>query len=216
LEPGLEPQAHVRVRMYRYSGATPLPSYYLPLPSYDGAQLVATFSAGLYSVPHLRVPLRVISKHHIDQALSQDEVISANTAVGASWPPSVQLSRKWSSAHHGPNPRWYYSQWRHLTRDITLRPTLRARPPLDHIRPLNPEATRARIDALFLIGRLSSATRVCKNLDNHLKGHSPTFQPPAAVLTHIIEQLHPANDDRDILPDQSLDPPIETSIQVPS
>jgi hypothetical protein len=28
LEPGLEPQAHVRVRMYRYSGATPGIRYY--------------------------------------------------------------------------------------------------------------------------------------------------------------------------------------------
>jgi Reverse transcriptase (RNA-dependent DNA polymerase) len=92
--------------------------------------------------------------------------------------------------------------------------TLRARPPLDHTRPLNPEATRARIEALSKVGRLSSATRVCKNLDNHLKGRSPAPPPPAAALTHLIEQLHPANDDRDILPDETLDPPIETSLQV--
>jgi hypothetical protein len=31
LEPGLEPQAHVRVRMYRYSGATGYSGATLPL-----------------------------------------------------------------------------------------------------------------------------------------------------------------------------------------
>jgi hypothetical protein len=87
--------------------------------------------------------------------------------------------------------------------------TLRARPPLDHIRPFNPEATRARIEALSKVGHLSSATRVCKNLDNHLKGHSPAPQ-----LTHLIQQLDLTNDDRDIIPDRSFDHPIETPIQV--
>ena len=57
---------------------------------------------------------------------------------------------------------------------LSWQATLKVRPPLDSARPLNPETSRARIEALSKVGRLSTATRVCHQLDCHLKGN-PAF-----------------------------------------
>jgi hypothetical protein len=89
--------------------------------------------------------------------------------------------------------------------------SIRARPPLDHTRPLNPELTRARIESLCKVGRFSSATRVCRKLDGHLKGNPPALQPSLDALAILIEQLRSPENDRDLLPDDSLEPPLMTS-----
>jgi hypothetical protein len=70
-----------------------------------------------------------------------------------------------------------------------------------------PADTRARIESLCKVGRFSSATRVCRKLDDHLKGNPPAPHPSSDALAVLIEQLHPPENDRDLLPDDSLDPP---------
>lgn len=92
--------------------------------------------------------------------------------------------------------------------------TLRARLPLDNARPINPGTTRARIEALSKVGRLSSATRVCQQLDSHLKGLPATPPLPAEPLRLLIDELHPANNEHDLLPDEALDPAPDLSIQM--
>jgi hypothetical protein len=51
LEPGLEPQAHVRVRMYRYSGATEGPLFVDSGPSYQKFYKAACEYIGVAAVP---------------------------------------------------------------------------------------------------------------------------------------------------------------------
>ena len=66
----------------------------------DRALLISTFSAGLYSVPlHLRDPLRIISKHILDQAVSDNDNAAAN-GVGAFQllPGLIQYSSHFKSA----------------------------------------------------------------------------------------------------------------------
>ena len=188
----------------------------------DRASLISSFSAGLYSVPlHLRDPFRIISKHLLDQAVSADEVVSAD-GVGAFQllpglieyssrekgflpSPAQLLAGITASGNISPEIFRIVSSWQ-----MTILP----RPPLDHTRPLNPEITRARIEALSKVGRLSSATRVCKKLDAHLKGELYLPPPPPSELIQLIEELHPEDDHRDVLPYESPDPPIDTSIQI--
>jgi Reverse transcriptase (RNA-dependent DNA polymerase) len=188
----------------------------------DRAQLIATFSAGLYSIsPHLRDPFRIISKHLLDQAVSQNAVIAADgVAAFQLLPGLVEYSSR--SKGHVLSPAQLLAgitSSGNISHEIlniasSWQSSIRARPPLDHTRPLNPELTRARIESLCKVGRFSSATRVCRKLDGHLKGHPPAVQPSLDALAVLIEQLHPPANDRDLLPDDSLDPPLETSIQI--
>ena len=146
----------------------------------DRASLISSFSAGLYSFPlHLRDPL-----HLLDQAITADEVVSAD-GVGAFQLQSGLI--EYSSREKGS-----VLSLAQLLAGITAsgnvsfeifriasswQTTIRPRPPLDHTRPLNPEITRTRIEALSKVGRLSSATRVCKKFDANLKGE-PYLPPP--------------------------------------
>ena len=188
----------------------------------DRAHLIATFSAGLYAVPaYLRDPLRIISKHLLDQAVSPDEMTAAD-GVGAFQllPGLIEYSSRAKGAALSPAQLLAgITASGNISDEIfrialSWQATIRPRRPLDHSRPLNPELIRARIEALSKVGRLSSATRVCKNLDAHLKGEPALPPPPPATIANLIDQLHPADDDRDILPDASLDPSVETSIQI--
>ena len=182
----------------------------------DRASLISSFSAGLYFVPlHLRDPLRIISEHLLDQAISANEVVSAD-GVGAFQllPGLIEYSSRDKGSVLSPAQ---------LVAGITAsgnisfeifriasswQTTIRSRPPLDHTRPLNPEITRARIEALSKVGRL------CKKLDAHLKGESYLPPPPPSALLQLIADLHPEDNHRDVLPHESLDPLIDTSIQI--
>lgn len=51
-------------------------------------------------------------------------------------------------------------------------------------------------------------------MDDLMKGNHP---PPAASPEEIarrIAELHPPEDERDLLPDQADDPPVETAFQL--
>ena len=188
----------------------------------DRTSLISSFSAGLYYVPlHLRDPLRIISKHLLDQAISADEVVSAD-GVGAFQllPGLIEYSSREKGsvlslaqllAGITASGNVSFEIFRIASSWQTM---IRPRPPLDHTRPLNPEITRTRIEALSKVGRLSSATRVCKKLDAHLKGEPYLPPPPPSALLQLIEELHPEDNHRDVLPHESLDPPIDTSIQI--
>ena len=193
-----------------------------PSPAINRAMLIATFSAGLYSVsPHLRDPLRIISKHLLDQAISPDQHVAADgvgafqllpglieyssRSKGTVLSPAQLLTGITASANISHEIFRIASAWQ---------ATIRPRAPLDHTRPPNPEIIRARIEALSKVGRLSSATRVCKSLDAHLKGEPSLPPPPPSALALLIEQLHPVDDERDTLPPEALDPPVDTSIQI--
>ena len=199
------------------SPPTPAPS-----PAIDRAKLIATFSAGLYSVsPHLRDPLRIISKHLLDQAVSIDQHAAAD-GVGAFQllPGLIEYSSRSKGAVLSPAQLLAgIAASANISHEIfrvasSWLSTIRPRAPFDHTLPRNPETTRARIEALSKVGRLSSATRVCKSLDAHLKGEPALPSPPPAALALLIEQLHPVDDERDTLPPESLDPPIDISIQI--
>jgi hypothetical protein len=205
-------------RIFNWGGGSVAP----PVLLIDRAQLIATFSAGLYSIsPHLRDSFRIISKHLLDQAVSQNAVIAADgVATFQLLPGLVEYSSR--SKGHVLSPAQLLAgitSSGNISHEIlntasSWQSSIRARPPLDHTRPLNPELTRARIESLCKVGRFSSATRVCRKLDGHLKGHPPAVQPSLDALAVLIEQLHPPANDRDLLPDDSLDPPLETSIQI--
>ena len=151
----------------------------------DRAELVTSFSAGLYSVPsHLRGPLRLVAVDLLQQALSADETLAAD-GVGAFQllPGLIEYS---SRAKPGLSPAQVLAGLLSTGNTsaevfriaLSWKSTIRARLPLDNARPINPETTRARIEALSKVGRLSPATRVCHALDHHLKG-LPATPPPA-------------------------------------
>ena len=41
-----------------------------------------------------------------------------------------------------------------------------------------------------------------------------SFSSMFSSLAQLIAQLHPADDERDVLPDESLDPPLDSTMQV--
>ena len=193
-----------------------------PYIHYDRAHLLSSFSGGLYSVsPNLRDPLRILSKHLLDDALSNDDTVAAD-AIGAFQliPGLIVYSSKAKGHVLGPAQLLTaIISSGNISHEIfriasSWQETIRQRPPPIPNAGINPEITRARIERLCKSGRFSSATRICKVLDEHLKGSPQPVQPTAEFLSALINQLHPADDDRDILPDSSLDPPIEASIQV--
>ena len=164
-----------------------------PILLIDRAQLITTFSAGLYSIsPHLRDPFRIITKHLLEQALSHDAVIAADgVAAFQLLPGLVEYSSR--AKGHVLSPAQLLAgitSSGNISHEIlniasSWQSSIRARPPLDHTRPINPE-----------------------------KGNPPAVQPSLDALAVLIEQLHPPENDSDLLPDDSLDPPVETSIQI--
>ena len=196
----------------------------LPPPhiNHDRAHLLSSFSGGLYSIsPNLRDPLRILSKHLLDEAISNDETVAAN-AIGAFQllPGLIVYSSKTKGHVLGPAELLTaITSSGNISHEIfriasSWQDTMRQRRPHDHSSPINPEITRARIESLCKSGRFSSAARICKKLDDHLKGSPQPVPPSEEILAALINQLHPADDERDILPDSSLDPPLEDSIQV--
>jgi Reverse transcriptase (RNA-dependent DNA polymerase) len=76
------------------------------------------------------------------------------------------------------------------------------------------EHMRARVEALTAANRLSAATTALGALDGLLKG--VPIQPPITQeeTAAAILALHPADDERDILPDAEDDPPIADCLQL--
>ena len=76
------------------------------------------------------------------------------------------------------------------------------------------EHMRARIEALTAANRLSAATTALGAMDGLLKG--VPIQPPVTQeeMAKAIHALHPADDERDILPDAEDDPPLADCMQL--
>ena len=76
------------------------------------------------------------------------------------------------------------------------------------------EKMRTRIKSLAATGRLSAAATALQSMEELMKGNHP---PPAASAEEIarrIAELHPPDDDHDVLPDEAGDPPVETAFQL--
>ena len=76
------------------------------------------------------------------------------------------------------------------------------------------EKMRTRIESLAATGRLSAAATALRSMDELMKGNQPP--PPASPeeIARRIAELHPPEDERDLLPDEADDPPVETAFQL--
>jgi hypothetical protein len=70
----------------------------------------------------------------------------------------------------------------------------------------NAEKIRSRIELLMDQGRLNSASAMTSVLDNLLDGREPPPPMAAELLAELVAELHPPSDERDLLPDRTLDP----------
>ena len=80
----------------------------------------------------------------------------------------------------------------------------------------NVEQLRARVESLTAENRFSSATTALGMMDNLLNGIPLAAPASAEYVKATIEALHPADDERDVLPDAEDDPPLEDCMQLSS
>jgi hypothetical protein len=78
----------------------------------------------------------------------------------------------------------------------------------------NVEHTRARIEALASVNRLSSATAALGTLQDLLTGVPAVPVPSPEFIAQRILELHPESDERDILPDSMDDPSFAECLQL--
>ena len=76
------------------------------------------------------------------------------------------------------------------------------------------EHLRARVESLTAESRLSGAATVLKNMEDMLHGVPQQPQPTPEYVTERIAALHPADNERDILPEASLDPSVHDCLQL--
>lgn len=78
----------------------------------------------------------------------------------------------------------------------------------------NAESIRRRVEGYITDGRLSLATNTLAILQKMLKGVPIPAELSRAQMQDRIDELHPAADHRDVLPDEAEDPTAEDSINI--
>jgi hypothetical protein len=187
----------------------------------DYAYLVAEFHRGAYYKHHSwKDPLRAIVLTLLHECVEEDEVRATEGIAALQLLPGlveycrgqrnkkvgtpIQLLRDIQGSPD--RPREILRLARSWAQKIQAHPSEWPQPSV--------EKMRTRIESLAATGRLSAAATALQSMEELMKGHHP---PPAASAEEIarrIAELHPPEDERDVLPDEADDPPVETAFQL--